>query len=109
MYVLLKNVLPSICRYFYVVAMKNNTEDSRLPSNFKSTNLGTYFEAISSTQPFPYIAAVVSQRDFKHDFTLGDGENTTRRSTGESYYNGPLKPGTNYKIFQRIFINDQVR
>ncbi|XP_046856892.1 uncharacterized protein LOC124450298 [Xenia sp. Carnegie-2017] len=29
------------------------------------------------------------------------------RSIGENYYNGPLKIGTNYKIFQRIFINDQ--
>ncbi|XP_046856883.1 receptor-type tyrosine-protein phosphatase F-like isoform X4 [Xenia sp. Carnegie-2017] len=94
-------------RYFYVVAMKNVTEESRLPSNFKNTDLVTYSKAISSTQPMPYIAAVVSRRDFKPDFTLGDGENTTRRSNGENYYNGPLKPGTNYKIFQRVFINDQ--
>ncbi|XP_046858727.1 uncharacterized protein LOC124452186 [Xenia sp. Carnegie-2017] len=94
-------------RYFYVVAMKNDTEDSRLPSNFKNTDLVTYFKAISSAQPMPYIAAVVSRRDFKPDFTLGDGENTTRRSIGENYYNGPLKLCTNYKIFQRIFINDQ--
>ncbi|XP_046857116.1 uncharacterized protein LOC124450463 [Xenia sp. Carnegie-2017] len=55
----------------------------------------------------PYIATVVSRKDFKPDFTLGDGENTTRRSNGENYYNGPLKPGTSYKIFQRVFINDQ--
>ncbi|XP_046858359.1 uncharacterized protein LOC124451789 [Xenia sp. Carnegie-2017] len=55
----------------------------------------------------PYIAAVVFRRDFKPDFTLGVGETTTRRSNGENYYNGPLKPGSNYKIFQRVFINDQ--
>ncbi|XP_046840184.1 tyrosine-protein phosphatase 10D-like [Xenia sp. Carnegie-2017] len=94
-------------RYFYVVAMKNGTEGSQLPSNFKNTDLGTYSEAIASAQPMPYIAAVVSRRDFKPDFTLGDGESTTWRSIGENYYNGPLKLGTNYKIFQRIFINDQ--
>ncbi|XP_046858714.1 receptor-type tyrosine-protein phosphatase F-like [Xenia sp. Carnegie-2017] len=94
-------------RYFYVVAMKNVTEESRLPSNFKNTDLVTYSKAISSTQPMPYIAAVVSRRDFKPNFTLGDGETTTRRSNGENYYNGPLKPGTSYKIFQRVFINDQ--
>ncbi|XP_046858344.1 receptor-type tyrosine-protein phosphatase delta-like [Xenia sp. Carnegie-2017] len=94
-------------RYFYVVAMKNGIEESQLPSNFKNTDLVTYSKAISSTQPMPYIAAVVSRRDFKPDFTLGDGENTTRRSNGENYYNGPLKPGTSYKIFQRVFINDQ--
>ncbi|XP_046858811.1 uncharacterized protein LOC124452272 [Xenia sp. Carnegie-2017] len=94
-------------RYFYVVAMKNVTEESRLPSNFENTDLVTYSKAISSTQPMPYIAAVVSRRDFKPDFTLGHGENTMRRSNGENYYNGPLKPGTSYKIFQRVFINDQ--
>ncbi|XP_046856877.1 uncharacterized protein LOC124450290 [Xenia sp. Carnegie-2017] len=92
-------------RYFYVVAMKNGTEESRLPSNFKNTDLMTYSKAISSTQPIPYIAVVVSRRDFTPDFTLGDGENTTRRSNGENYYNGPLKPGTSYKIFQRVFMN----
>ncbi|XP_046856875.1 uncharacterized protein LOC124450287 [Xenia sp. Carnegie-2017] len=94
-------------RYFYVVAMKNVTEESRLPSNFKNTDLVTYSKAISSAQPMPYMAAVVSRRDFKPNFTLGDGETTTRRSNGENYYNGPLKPGTNYKIFQCVFINDQ--
>ncbi|XP_046858195.1 receptor-type tyrosine-protein phosphatase U-like isoform X6 [Xenia sp. Carnegie-2017] len=94
-------------RYFYVVAMKNVEEESRLPSNFNNTDLVTYSKAISSTQPMPYIAAVVSRRDFKPNFILGDGETTTRRSNRENYYNGPLKPGTNYKIFQRVFINDQ--
>ncbi|CAB4031631.1 Hypothetical predicted protein, partial [Paramuricea clavata] len=45
-------------------------------------------------------------------FVLGDGRNTDdptsrkRRSTTSDYFNGPLEPGTNYSVFQRIIINE---
>ena len=95
--------------------MEYGEEENLLPSNFKNTDLVTYSEAIAATQPTPYIAAVMSRGNFKSEFTLGDSGNTSlagtrrRRSNGKIYYNGPLKPGTNYRIFQRVFLNDEVR
>ncbi|XP_046858365.1 uncharacterized protein LOC124451807 isoform X2 [Xenia sp. Carnegie-2017] len=100
-------------RYFFVVVMEYGEEENLLPSNFKNTDLGTYSEAIAAAQPTPYIAAVMSRGNFKSEFTLGDSGNTSlagtrrRRSNGKIYYNGPLKPSTNYRIFQRVFLNDQ--
>ncbi|XP_046857058.1 receptor-type tyrosine-protein phosphatase S-like isoform X7 [Xenia sp. Carnegie-2017] len=100
-------------RYFFVVVMEYGEEENLLPSNFKNTDLVTYSEAIASAQPTPYIAAVMSRGNFKSEFTLGDSGNTSlagtrrRRSNGKIYYNGPLKPGTNYRIFQRVFLNDE--
>ena len=68
-----------------------------------------------SSNPQPYIAAVVAFSDLTESvFVLGDGSNTSasmserRRSISSDYYNGPLKPGTSYRVFQRFFINQQV-
>ena len=64
-------------RYFYVVAIEDGKEESRLSFDFKNIDLVTYSEAMSSVQPIPYIAAVMSHRNFKFEFMLGDGENTS--------------------------------
>ncbi|XP_028412216.1 uncharacterized protein LOC114535041 [Dendronephthya gigantea] len=64
-----------------------------------------FADAINSTNPQPYIAAVFSSSDFQGNmFVLGDGRNT---SDSKEYFNGPLEPGTRYSIFQRIIINDK--
>ncbi|XP_028402620.1 receptor-type tyrosine-protein phosphatase S-like [Dendronephthya gigantea] len=73
--------------------------------------MSTYAAAKKSTDPKPYIAAVFTSSETPMTkFILGDGKNTNaptsrrRRSTADSYHNGPLEPGTRYRIFQRIFL-----
>ena len=84
------------------------------PDSYENNDLVTYAEAKKSSDPKPYIAAVVTSKD-GNMFILGDGRNTSdptsrrRRSTSSDYYNGPLEPGTSYSIFQRIFINNKVK
>ncbi|CAB4038919.1 Receptor-type tyrosine- phosphatase delta, partial [Paramuricea clavata] len=101
--------------YFYVVAL--NLKDGKEPASsdsYQNSELVTYSEARKSTNPKPYIAAVVtSSTDINNMFILGDGKNTSdptsrrRRSTTSDYYNGPLEPGTSYSVFQRIFTNEK--
>lgn len=93
--------------------MEHDKKESRLPSELKNDDLVSYSEAISSAQPKPYIAAVIFPITKNTSlFTLGDVANTVvtrrRRSDGRKHQNGPLKPGTSYKIFQRVFVDDQV-
>ncbi|XP_028416933.1 uncharacterized protein LOC114541145 [Dendronephthya gigantea] len=61
-----------------------------------------FAEAINSTNPQPYIAAVFSSSE--NMFVLGDGRNA---SDSKEYFNGPLGSGTRYSIFERIIINDK--
>ena len=83
------------------------------PDNYHNDALVTYDEARKSSNPKPYIVAVVTSKN-ENMFILGDGRNTSdprsrrRKSTSSDYYNGPLEPGTSYTIFQRIFINEEV-
>ena len=99
-----------------MVALK--LKDGKEPTSsasYENNELVTYAEARKSTNPKPYIAAVVTSRNDRNMFILGDGKNTSnptsrrRRSTSSDYYNGPLEPGTSYSIFQRIFINKEVQ
>ena len=81
--------------------------------NYKINDLETYAEATQSTNPKPYIANVFISGDTVggHTFVLGDGRNASdpktqgRRTFSSGYFNGPLEPGANYSIFQRIIIN----
>ena len=91
-------------------------EDGKEPSSsgsYENNELVTYDEGRKSSNPKPYIAAVVTSKN-ENMFILGDGGNTSkptsrrRRSTSSDYYNGPLEPDTSYSIFQRIFINEKV-
>jgi hypothetical protein len=107
-----------------VVALK--LKDGKEPTSsdsYENSELVTYAEARKSTNPKPYIAAVLASSGVDEKllhpaeltkFILGDGRNTSdqtsrrRRSTSSDYYNGPLEPGTSYSIFQRIVLNDKV-
>ncbi|CAB4007597.1 Receptor-type tyrosine- phosphatase delta [Paramuricea clavata] len=101
--------------YFYVVALK--LKDDKEPASsdsYENNELVTYAEAKHSTDPKPYIAAVVTSSGVDGNmFILGDGSNTNdttsrkRGSTTSDYFNGPLEPGTGYRIFQRIVINEK--
>ena len=92
--------------------LKEGKEPSS-PDSYENINLVKYNEARKSSNPKPYIAAVVTSKN-ENMFILGDGRNTSdptsrrRRSTSSDYYNGPLEPGTSYRIFQRIFISGEV-
>ncbi|CAB4046032.1 Hypothetical predicted protein, partial [Paramuricea clavata] len=103
--------------YFYVVALK--LKDGKEPTSsdsYENNELVTYAEARKSTNPKPYIAAVVASSEVDGNmFILGDSRNTSdptsrrRRSTSSDYYyNGPLEPGSSYSIFQRIVLSDKV-
>ncbi len=67
-------------------------------------------------QPFQNLiaAAVISSGVDGNMFVLGDGKNTSdpttrkHRSSTSDYFNGPLEPGANYSIFQRVIINCKV-
>ena len=89
-------------------------EEVQSPDSYQNSELVKYTEAKTSTDPKPYIPAILTSKD-KNMFILGDGSNTSnpisrrRRSTSSDYYNGPLEPGTSYSIFQRIFINNKVQ
>ncbi|CAB4019823.1 Down syndrome cell adhesion molecule homolog isoform X2 [Paramuricea clavata] len=102
-----------ICRHFYVLALElKDGQESQSPASYRNNELVTYTEAEKSTDPKPYIAAIVTSKD-ENMFILGDGGNTSNptsrrhRSTSSDYYNGPLEPGTSYSIFQRIFIHNK--
>ena len=93
-------------------------EDGKEPSSsgsYENHQLVTYDEAQTSSNPQPYVAAVVTPSGVNEiTFTLGDGRNTSdpatrrRRSIVSDYYNGPLESGTSYSIFQRIILNSKV-
>ena len=92
-------------------------ETPSTPDSYENNELVTYDEAEKSTNPKPYIAAVITPSSLDGNmFILGDGKmtnasnRTTRRSgaTMNDYHNAPLEPDTSYRIFQRIFINEKV-
>ena len=104
-----------MCRYFYVVALKlkGGKEPTTSPDSYENNDLVTYAEAKRSTNPKPYIAAVMTSKN-ENMFILGDGKNTSNptsrrlRSISSDYFNGPLEPGTSYSIFLRIFMSKEV-
>ena len=99
-----------------MVALKlKDDETPSSPDSYENNELVTYEEARKSTNQKPYITAVITPSSFDDNmFILGDGRNTSspttrrRRATTTDYYNGPLEPGTSYRIFQRIFVNVKV-
>ncbi|CAB4010486.1 Down syndrome cell adhesion molecule Dscam2, partial [Paramuricea clavata] len=102
--------------YFYVVALK--LKDGKEPTSsdsYENNELVTYAKARKSTNPKPYIAAVVASSEVDGNmFILGDSRNTSdptsrrgRSTSSDYYYNGPLEPGSSYSIFQRIVLNDK--
>ena len=97
--------------HFQVIALK--LSDGELPSSspdsYRESDLVTYAEAKSSSQPKPYIAAVLTMST-ENEFKLGDGSSSRlpttrlRRSSSDTYRNGPLDPGTSYSVFLRVYI-----
>ncbi|XP_028402297.1 uncharacterized protein LOC114525264 [Dendronephthya gigantea] len=104
---------PGNFSYFYVVALKLKDEGQELSStgSYDNNELVTYAEARRSPGHKPYIAAVFSSSSVvENKFILGDGRKRSDATLGSSttssnYYNGPLEPGTSYRIFQRIILD----
>ena len=99
-------------RYFYVVALRvTNSPGIASPDNYEDIDLVTYDGMKNKTNPKPYVAAVFTSSAVDENiFVLGDGRITddpTSRTTSD-YFNGPLEPGTSYRIFQRVIINKKV-
>ena len=95
--------------YFYVVALKlTNVPEILPPDYYEDTDLVTYAEMKNIANSKPYVAAVFTSSTVDGNiFVLGDGRITddpTSR-TKSDYVNGPLEPGTSYRIFQKIIIN----
>ena len=88
-----------------------NTQRILSPENYKDLDLKTYDWTENRTNPKPYVAAVFTYSSVDREiFVLGDGRMTddpTSRTTSD-YFNGPLEPGTSYRIFQRVIINKKV-
>ena len=89
------------------------TDDQTIapPDTYDDIDLVTYSAMQNKTKPKPYVAAVVtSSRVDDNAFILGDGRITddpASRTTND-YFNGALEPGSSYKIFQRIIVNEKV-
>ena len=110
-FVALKKTLLSFSSHFQVIALK--LSDGELPSSspdsYRESDLVTHDEAKSSSPPKPYAAAVLTMST-ENEFKLGDGSSSRlptrrrRRSSSDTYRNGPLDPGTSYSVFQRVYI-----
>ena len=76
----------------------------------------TYEEAHKSAVPVPYVAFQFNGSDFdkNREFVVGDGAESSskrrnKRSSGDHfYYNKPLQPNTNYKVFLGAFVSEVV-
>ena len=88
-----------------------NAQKILSPDNYEDIDLVTYDGMKNKTNPKPYVAAAFTSSTVVGDiFVLGDGRITddpTSRVKND-YFNGPLEPGTYYRIFQRIILNKKV-
>ncbi|XP_022783220.1 protein sidekick-2-like isoform X2 [Stylophora pistillata] len=84
------------------------------PADFTTRDLMTYEEAHKSPLPAAYVTFQFGGHDFyKYQvFTVGDRVQSSskirsKRSNGEeNYYNKPLQPNTNYRVFLRAFVSE---
>ena len=94
--------------------MYENTTSStnrKDPKLYTLNELGPY-NAATYKPGTPYITAEISSASFVSKFSIGDGKDYSRSSRkrrntgGVKYTNVPLKPNTQYYVFQRAFISD---
>lgn len=93
------NIYGPVIAYTVIVA-----EDTSKPSN--QLELPSWFDVQSSLSWPPYQAAdpfYPFNSSLIEDFIIGSGDCSDARTTERYYCNGPLKPGTSYKIKIRAF------
>ena len=84
------------------------------PADFTTQELMTYEEAHKSPVPAAYVTFQFAGNDFNNhqEFTVGDGVQSDskirkkRSNSEEYYYNKPLHPNTNYRVFLRAFVTE---
>ena len=96
-----------------VVRIPKGTEaEAPKPSDVKPGDEVSYEEAHESKKPAVYVAFQFKGSEYQkyRRFTVGgehksDNSHRDRREV-KKYYNGPLEPGTDYRIFSRAFTSE---
>lgn len=106
------------CRFFQVIVITVSSHYAGVvnsPESFTPQDLVTYDEVHESLVPAAYVAFQFSGIDFDNyqEFIVGNGakSNSKTRSKrscddNEQYYNKPLQPNTNYRVFLRAFVTE---
>jgi len=101
---------PVNTKSYHVIVMEGNTS-SKSPDKFLRTELGPYDQSTYEAG-IPYVAAVLSS--YAPKFSVGDGKeykvSKRRKRNVESviYKNIPLKANTEYFVFQRAYVSQEV-
>ena len=103
------------CRFYrvMVVRMPKGTEaEAPKPSDVKPGDEVSYEEAHESKKPAVYVAFQFKGSEYQkyRRFTVGgehksDNSHRDRREV-KKYYNGPLEPETDYRIYARAFTSE---
>jgi len=85
------------------------------PESFSPQDLVTYDEAHKSLVPAAYVTFQFSGNDFDvyQEFSVGNEAQSNSRTRSKrscddykQYYNKPLQPNTNYRVFLRAFVTE---
>lgn len=85
------------------------------PESFTPQDLVTYDEAHESLVPAAYVTFQFSGNDFDNyqEFIVGSGAQSNSKTGSkrscdnkEQYYNKPLQPNANYRVFLRAFVTE---
>lgn len=106
------------CRFFQVIVIAVSAHYSGLVNSldsFTPQDLETYEEAHESLFPAAYVTFQFSGNDFDNyqEFIVGNGAKSNSKTRSkrscddtEQYYNKPLQPNTNYRVFLRAFVTE---
>ena len=105
------------CRFFQVVIITfraDYTDVVKPPASFTPQDLMTYAEAHNFPVPAAYVTFQFRGDNFDkyQEFIIGNGAQSNsntrdeRSSDVESFYNKPLQPNTNYRVFLRVFVTE---
>jgi len=95
----------------YHIIVQESSSLSKSPDEWLPSQLGPYDASTSKTGQ-PYVTAILSS--YMSKFVIGDGKeykasSRIRRNVGSgTYKNVPLKPNTEYLVFQRAYVSQNV-
>ena len=106
------------CRFFQVIIITFSSVYSgvvKSPQSFAPQDLLTYEEAHESSVPAAYVTFQFGGNDFNkyREFVVGNearsnSKTRSKRSCDDDkqFYNKPLQPNTNYRVFLRAFVTE---
>ena len=107
------------CRFFQVILITFRSDYSgvvKSPQSFAPQDLLTYEEVHGSLVPAAYVTFQFDGNDFNkyQEFVVGNEARSNSRTRKKrscddvdlEYYNKPLKPNTNYRVFLRAFVTE---